>query len=71
MHCHSFINLSTQQKLEFVSKLLHCVRNDETYFLIARSMINGAEGKGLFKGVEILPESFHQTINHLQNETHY
>lgn len=70
-NCKTYQSLSTVEKLELIAKVIHAIQSDENCLLVARSMVRGAEGKGIFQGVTIFPESFTQPINQLEHETSY
>jgi len=53
--CKSFSELTPIEQSRFAVMVLHCVENDEAFFLEGQRMIKRAERKGLFKGVEIQP----------------
>lgn len=57
MNCEMFQNLSPLEKIKFIGKLVHAAQNDEASFNRASTLIFTAETRGVFEGVEILPEN--------------
>lgn len=51
-----FRKLSKQEQDEFITELLHAIREDDHSFLIARNIVELAKAKGKFDRVKINPQ---------------
>lgn len=56
MICKLFEELSHPEKISMIGKVVHALQSDDMIFLEACQLITHAHQKGLFQGVEILPE---------------
>lgn len=56
MICKMFDELTTPEKYNMIGKVVHALQSDDLIFLEACQLITHAHQKGLFNGVEILPE---------------
>lgn len=56
MICENYDKLSHAQKVIFIGQLTHAAQSDNDVFDLANHLITLAVAKGLFNGVEIIPE---------------
>lgn len=56
MICKLFDELSHPEKINLIGKVVHALQSDDLCFLEACQIVTHAQQKGLFNGVEILPE---------------
>lgn len=57
MNCTNYRQLTPIEKVMFIGKLHHAAQNDDDIFNICNEIIEGAEKKGLFEGVQIIPKT--------------
>lgn len=57
MICEKFNELSINEKIQYIGKLVHAVENDNLLFEAGNEIIGLANEKGIFKGITILPEN--------------
>jgi len=57
MICEKFNELSINEKIQYIGKLVHAVENDNFLFEAGNEIIWLANEKGIFKGITILPDN--------------
>jgi hypothetical protein len=57
MICEKFNQLSPNERVIYIGKLVHAVENDNILFEAGNEIIGLANDKGIFTGITILPDN--------------
>lgn len=57
MICEKFNQLSPNERVIYIGKLVHAVENDNLLFEAGNEIIGLANDKGIFTGITILPDN--------------
>lgn len=55
MNCTNYLDLSPQEKINFIGKMIHAIQSDNEIFNRAEILIKKADKQGIFDGVTINP----------------